>query len=310
MRVVFFGTPDVAARSLERLLASSHEVAGVVTQPDKPRGRHGTPQPPPVKHVALEAGIPVLQPATPKQEGFAGELQALAPDACAVVAYGHLLPPAVLAVPPKGTVNVHFSLLPRYRGAAPVQRALMAGETETGVSVFVLEPTLDTGPVIEQVRVAIEADDTTGALLERLTPVGADALVRVLDALEAGAAVPHEQLDAEATPAPKIRPEEEQIDWTRPAKDIVNLVRALSPNPGAYTWFRGKRVKVWRAEPAAGTGEPGAVLNPGESFVIATGDRAVRPLELQPDGKRRMPASELARGWRLAGGDRFGNPVE
>lgn len=306
MRVVFFGTPDVAASSLRRLLESAHTVAGVVTQPDKPRGRHGTPQPPPVKLVALEAGIAVLQPNTPKQEGFAEELRALEPDAGAVVAYGHLLPPAVLAVPPKGTVNVHFSLLPRYRGAAPVQRALMAGETSTGVSVFVLEPTLDTGPVIERVRIAIEPDDTTGTLLERLAPIGADALVRVLDALEAGTAAPAPQHDAEATPAPKIRPEEEEIDWTRPARDIVNMVRALDPSPGAYTWFRGKRVKVWRAEEASRSGEPGSVLDPGESFLIAAGGGSVRPLELQPDGKRRTGAGELARGWRLAEGERFG----
>lgn len=304
MRVVFFGTPDIAAFTLRRLLASRHEIAAVVTQPDKPRGRHGTPQPPPAKTAAT--GIPVLQPKTPKQEGFATELAALAPDACAVVAYGHLLPPAVLAVPPKGTVNVHFSLLPRYRGAAPVQRALMAGEAETGVSVFVLEPTLDTGPVVEQVRVAIEADDTAGTLLARLAPVGAEALVRALDALEAGTAAPIPQTDAEATPAPKIRPEEERIDWSRPAGEIVGLVRALNPNPGAYTWFRGKRVKVWQAEAAGGAGEPGLVLDHGEGFSIAAGAGAVRPIELQPDGKRRMSAAELARGWRLGAGDRFG----
>jgi methionyl-tRNA formyltransferase len=310
VRVVFFGTPDVAAASLRRLLESGHTVAGVVTQPDKPRGRHGTPQPPPVKEVALAAGVPVLQPANPKQEGFAEELAKLEPEACAVVAYGHLLTPAVLAVPPKGTVNVHFSLLPRYRGAAPVQRAVMAGESETGVSVFVLESTLDTGPVIEQVRVPIEGDDTSGTLLERLGPIGADALVRVLDAIEAGTARPVPQSDAEATPAPKIRPEEEAIDWRSPARDIVNLVRALNPNPGAYTWFRGKRVKVWRAVAAQGTGEPGTVLDPGSSFAIATGDAAVRPLELQPEGKKRTAAADLARGWRLAPGDRFGEAVE
>lgn len=306
MRVVFFGTPEVATVSLRAIIESRHEVAAVVAQPDRPRGRHGTAQPPPVKVLALEHGIAVLQPESPREEGFAVALRALAPDGCAVTAYGHILPRDVLAVSPKGTLNVHFSLLPAYRGAAPVQRAIMAGETETGVSVFLLEPTLDTGPVLEQVRVPILETDTAGTLLERLSPLGAALLVRCLDALEAGRATPVPQDPAAATPAPKIRPDEAQIDWARPAREIVNLVHALNPAPGAYSWLRGRRIKLWRAGAVAGEGEPGAVLAPGEGFAVAAGLGAVRPLELQPEGRRRMGPEELARGWRLVPGDRFG----
>ena len=188
MRVVFFGTPEPAADALDTLLASSHEVVAVVTQPDRPRGRSGTPQPSPAKQRALDAGIPVIQPASPRDDGFAATLASYAPDVCGVVAYGHILPPEVLAVPSKGTVNVHFSLLPAYRGAAPVQRAIMAGETETGVTTFLLEPTLDTGPVLRQVTEPIEPTDSTGTLLTRLASIGARLLVETLDALEAGTA--------------------------------------------------------------------------------------------------------------------------
>src|SRR5438093_792964 len=177
MRVVFFGTPDAALRALERLLRSRHELAAVVTQPDRPRGRRGTPEPPPVKVLAAEVGLSVLQPETPREPGFADSLAVFRPDACAVVAYGHLLPTEVLAVPSRGFVNVHFSLLPRYRGAAPVQRAVIAGERETGVSTFLLEPTLDTGPVLLAERVTIAPDDTAGTLMDRLATLGANLLV-------------------------------------------------------------------------------------------------------------------------------------
>jgi methionyl-tRNA formyltransferase len=306
VRVVFFGTPAVAVDVLRALLDSRHEVVGVVTQPDRPRGRHGTPQQPPVKALALEHGLAVLQPDSPKDEGFAASIRALSPDAGAVAAYGHLLPRDVLAVPPRGTLNVHFSLLPKYRGAAPIQRAIMAGERETGVSVFLLEPTLDTGPVILQAREPIAPDDTAGSLLARLAPAGAGLLVRSLELLEAGSAQPIPQDPSAASSAPKIRPEEAEIDWANPAERIVDLVRALNPAPGAHTWLRAKRVKVWRAAAAPGAAFPGAVLHPGEDFVVAAGRGAVRLLELQPEGKRPMRPEELARGWRLRPGDRFG----
>lgn len=295
--------------TLRALVASRHEVAAVVSRPDRPRGRHGAPQPPPVKQVAVASGIPVVQPASPKDDGFAATLAGFRPDACAVVAYGHLLPETVLRVPPKGTVNAHFSLLPRYRGAAPVQRAIMAGDAETGVCVFLLEPTLDTGPILHRVVVPIAADDTTGTLLEKLAPIGAAAIVRTLDALEDGTATPAAQDPAAATPAPKIRPEETRIDWTRPAAEIRDLIRALNPNPGAWTTFRGKRVKVWKAEIVPGRGSPGAVLRPGEEFVVAAGTDSLRLVEIQPEGKRPMTPDAFARGARLSDADSFGIPA-
>jgi methionyl-tRNA formyltransferase len=316
VRVVFFGTPEPAAVALDALVASRHEVAAAVTQPDRPRGRSGTPQPSPVKVRALEAGgLPVLQPSSPRDEGFAETLAGFRPEVCAVVAYGHILPPEVLAVPQRGTVNVHFSLLPAYRGAAPVQRAIMAGETETGVTTFLLEPTVDTGPMLVQIRERIEPDDSTGSLLERLAPIGARALVDTLDELEAGTLNAVEQDPALASPAAKIKPEEGAIDWTRPAVEIANLVRALDPSPGAYSTFRGKRVKLWRAraidraEPRAEPGaEPGAVVDAGrEGLVVATGHGLLEVQELQQEGAKRLEASAFVRGHRPRAGETFGS---
>lgn len=305
MRVVFFGTPDVAAVALEALIESAHQIVAVVTQPDRPKGRSGTPHAPPAKQIATDAGIPVLQPPSPKDDGFAGALAKHAPDACAVVAYGHLLPPAVLAVPPRGTYNAHFSLLPRYRGAAPVQRAIMNGDRLTGVCVFGLEPTLDTGPILERVEVPINDDDTTGTLLARLAPIGAAALIRTLDAIEAGTARPQPQDDAQATPAPKIKPEEARIDWTQPAAAIRNRIRGLNPSPGAYTVFRDKRLKVWAAALDPRAGAPGTVVDPGGP-VVASGRESLRLTDVQPEGKRRMSGPEFANGSRLSPGELLG----
>ncbi len=308
MRVVFFGTPDPAAVAFDALLASRHDVAGVVTQPDRPRGRSGEPQPPPAKVRAVKAGSPVLQPASPRDPGFAQDLAALRPDACAIVAYGHILPPEVLAVPRLGTVNVHFSLLPRYRGAAPVQRAIMAGETETGVTTFLLEPTLDTGPVLRQIREPILPEDTTGTLLDRLAAIGAGALVETLDGLEAGSIDPIPQDPAAASPAPKVRPQEGALDWTRAASQIVNTVRALNPAPGAYAAFRDKRVKIWSARTleAGASAPPGSVVEAGkERLAVAAGDVPVELLEVQLEGSKRMGSAEFVRGHRPTPGETF-----
>lgn len=311
MRVAFFGTPAPATVALDALLASTHEVVAAVTRPDRPRGRSGAPLPSPVKERALAAGLELLQPDGPRDPGFAKRLASCAPAACAVVAYGHILPTDVLAVPPKGTVNVHFSLLPRYRGAAPVQRAIMAGERQTGVTTFLLEPTLDTGPVLLQVPEPISPDDTAGTLTERLAPVGARLLVETLDGLEAGSLAPRPQDAALATPAPKVSPDEGALDWTLPAANLVNLIRGLNPAPGAFTSFRGRRVKLWLArlapEAAAEPGaSPGRILFLGkERFAVACGEGALEPLELQPEGGRRMSAAEFARGRRPSPDDRF-----
>lgn len=308
MRIVFFGTPEVAAASLRALITSPHDVVAVVTQPDKPRGRGRTVSASPAKEVAADAGIPVLQPLTPKDERFAPALRAYEPDVLAVVAYGHLLPQPVLEVAP--AINVHFSLLPRYRGAAPVQRALMDGATETGVSVFLLEPTMDTGPVYAAERVPVPPDATAGDLFTVLTPLGASLLLRVIDAIEHGTARAIPQDHSVASPAPKIKPDEALIDWRGTSDRIANLVRALNPRPGAWTRFRGKRVTVWRARSVQGNGPPGVVLpSPEGRLVVAAGDGAVELQEVQPEGKRAMAGDAFVRGYHPSGSDRFeGSP--
>jgi len=304
MRVAFFGTPEPAAVALRAVLGSSHEVACVVTQADKPRGRGRKVTAAPVKQVADEHGVPTLQPATPKEDTFAADLAAFEPGALAVVAYGFLLPKAVLEVAP--AMNVHFSLLPAYRGAAPVQRALMDGVSETGVSVFLLEPTMDTGPVVAREAVAVGADDTTGEVLERLAPIGARLLVRALDDLEAGTLQPQPQDDTGASLAPKIKPEDTVIDWSRPAAAIQNQVRALSPRPGAATTAKGKRLLVWRARAVEAPSEPGVVLEAGDRLVVGTREGGLELVEVQPEGKRPMSGKEYLRGYR----PHVGHPVD
>lgn len=301
MRVVFMGTPEVAVPALRALLDSHHEVAAVVTQPDKPRGRGRAVSASPVKELAVENGLPVLQPTTPKEDGFAGAVSVFEPQAFAVVAYGHILPVAVLDIAP--AMNAHFSLLPRYRGAAPVQRALMDGVAESGVSVFMLEPTVDTGPVVGVERVEVGPEETAGELLQRLAPVGARLLVRALDDLENGTIAPVQQSDIDASPAPKIKPEEAELDWSRPARDLANQVRALNPQPGAFTTAAGKRLLVWRARPLEGSGKPGTVLEAGPDLVVATSAGALAITELQPEGKRAMSAADYLRGRALHVGD-------
>lgn len=305
MRVAFFGTPDVAGVALRALLDSPHEIVVVVTQPDRARGRGRGVMPSPVKLLASEHDIPILQPESPKGEGFPGELRTFSPDALVVVAYGHILPRSVLEVAP--AMNAHFSLLPRYRGAAPVQRALMDGATETGVSVFLLEPTVDTGPVVARESVPIAPGETAGELLERLAPIGARLVVTCLDGLETGTLSPVEQDDTEASPAPKIKPEEAEVVWTNRAEEIVNRVRALAPRPGAHTTFRGRRLVIGRAETVDGAGEPGAILDPRE-LVVAAGAGAVRLVEVTPEGKRPMGGADFARGARPSLGERLGPP--
>ena len=309
MRVVFFGTPEPAALALDTLLASDHDVIVAVTQPDRPRGRSGKAVAPPVKERALAAGLPVLQPESPRGVGFAETLVGYDPDVGAVVAYGHLLPTDVLAVPKKGFVNVHFSLLPRYRGAAPVQRALMAGETETGVTTFLLEPTFDSGPILMVAREPIAPADTAGDLMGRLAPLGAELLVRTLDGLAAGTLKPQQQDDALATPAPKVKPEEGAIDWARPATELADLVRGLNPAPGAFTALKGRRLKVWRATPVQGStgGAPGAVVDLGKDrLAVGTGDGLLELLEVQLEGSKRLNADEFLRGHRPAPGEMLG----
>ena len=310
MRVVFLGTPDVAVPSLQALLdADDVEVVAVVTNPDRPKGRSRTPQPPPVKVAAEAAGLPVWQPQKPRE--VLDDLRDLAPDACAVVAYGALLPADVLAAGGAGFVNLHFSLLPRWRGAAPVQHALRAGDPTTGVTTFVLDEGMDTGPVLQRVEVDVDPDETAGELLDRLAELGGPVLVDSLRDLVGGVA-PEPQPAEGATLAPKITPDDVAIDFTAPARQVVDLVRSASPVPGAHTTLDGARFKVYRAhvvedDAAATAGTPGElVATDGQGPVVACGEGAIRLVEVQPAGKGRMDAAAWANGARPAPGTLFG----
>ncbi|MGB9660626.1 MAG: methionyl-tRNA formyltransferase [Moorellaceae bacterium] len=314
MRLIFMGTPQFAAISLKALLESRHEVVGVVTRPDRPRGRGQRVVFSPVKELALSRGLPILQPNDLKDPEFLDALAGLGAEVIVVVAFGRLLPPAVLHLPPLGCINLHASLLPRYRGAAPIQRAIINGEQETGVTTMYMVEQLDAGDIILQEPVAIRPEMTAGELHDILAAVGARLLVQTIDLIEAGMAPRHPQEEALATYAPPLLPEEEEISWEQEAERIVNLVRGLNPFPGAYTWWEGKRLKIYRArvvgkaEEAGGRAVPGEVVavRPQEGFVVQAGQGQVLVTEVQPPGKRIMAAAEYLRGYPLKVGERLG----
>ena len=307
MRIAFFGTPDAAVPALEAFLRDDDvEVAAVVTNPDRPSGRGHRLQPPPVKVAATEAGLTVWQPARPRDALAA--LGALAVDACAVVAYGSLLPPDVLAAGGRGFVNLHFSLLPAWRGAAPVQHAILAGDTRTGVTCFVLEAGMDTGPVLLTAETGVTADETAGELITRLAVLGAPVLLEAVRGLVAGTLTPQPQDHDLATYAPKITPGEARLNWSAPATRISNAVRAFNPVPGAWTTLHGERLKVHRVTPAgAAAGAPGTVAALSEDGpVVACGEGAVALTDVQPAGKPRMAGVDFANGYRPLG-ERLGD---
>jgi methionyl-tRNA formyltransferase len=305
MRLVFAGTPDFAVPALEAV-AAAHEVALVLTQPDRPAGRGLAATPSPVKQAAARHGLPVRQPATLKAPEAQAELRALRPDALVVAAYGLILPQAVLDIPRLGAINIHASLLPRWRGAAPIQRALLAGDRETGISIMRMEAGLDTGPVLLHEAVAIGAEDTAGTLHDRLAALGARLVVEALQGLARGAIAATPQPAAGVTYAAKLEKHEARIDWSRPAAELERQVRAFNPFPGATARVRATEVKIWRAGVADGAGEPGAViaLDPA-GIVVACGSGALRLEELQRAGGKRLPAREFLRGFALAAGERF-----
>ncbi len=291
--------------SLERLLGDDIEVAAVVTNPDRPAGRGMQVKPSPVKQRALAAGVEVLQPDKARDPGLQRRLMELAPDVAVVVAYGSILPLSLLEVPRRGFVNVHFSLLPRYRGAAPVQRAVMEGQAETGVSIMVLTEGMDEGPVLARRATVIGDDDTAGSVGTRLAVQGAELLVESLEPYVSGTLQPEPQDDREATYAPKITPDEARIDWTMAARRVRDHVRGLDPAPGAWTTLTGSRLKVWRVEPVASDLAPGELTAAG-SLIAGTGAGALELVEVQMQGKRRMSGRELARGLRFASATHFG----
>jgi len=311
MRVGFAGTPAFAATALQAILAAGFAVPVVLTQPDRPKGRGLRVEPSPVKALATAQGLPVLQPASLKVADARAAVIAIPVDVLVVAAYGLILPPAILDWPRHGCLNIHASLLPRWRGAAPIQRALLAGDVETGVTIMQMDPGLDTGPTLDVVRIPIGARETTGTLHDRLAAAGAGAIVSVLRRLAGGEPLVATPQPAEgATYAAKIERNEAGIDWRLPAAAIERRVRAFDPAPGATTSLGGAPVKIWRAEvadvPAAGA-EPGDVVGAtAAGIVVACGAGALRVVELQPAGGRRVSAAAFVAGRRIAPGQRFG----
>jgi methionyl-tRNA formyltransferase len=306
MRIVFFGTPDFAVASLRALVKGRFNLAGVVTQPDKPQGRSRSELvPPPVKRAAEADGIPVLQPVRPVGDVFTTSLRRLEPDLGIVVAYGHILRPEVLAIPPRGMINVHASLLPRYRGAAPVQHAILRGESETGISIMQMEAGLDSGPVLHRVATPIGRDETAGELAGRLAELGATALVEALSLISGGLSRAQPQDHARATYAPKIDRDMARLVWQRDATTLVRQVRAFDPAPGAWATLNGAVLKLFGAREVAGTGEPGSVLAAGDRLVVAAARGAVAVSEVQPAGKTRLPVEAWVRGRGVSIGQRL-----
>jgi len=319
MRVVFMGTPEFALPTLERLIASRHEVVAVVTQPDRPAGRGREIAPPPVKKRAVEAAIPVLQPERVRGTGFRDELASLHPDVAVVVAYGKILPPDILDVPRHGCFNVHASLLPRYRGAAPIQRAIANCDRETGVTIMKLDEGMDTGPTVCAEEIEILDDDDALSVANMLSVLGAELMMQTLETLDARGSVPLTPQDSsQATYAPPIKKEEGRIDWNQPTDTLICLLRAMHPWPGAYTTFRSREWKILQGQPfelEPGTlyvpppeVEPGTVvaLVKTRGFAVRTRDGALLVTRVQLPGKKPIEAGALLNARLLAEGDQLG----
>lgn len=307
MKLVFAGTPRFAAAALDALVSARHDVALVLTQPDRPAGRGMRLAESPVKQLAVRTGIEVRQPRTLKDDALQRELAGLGADALVVAAYGLIVPPAVLSIPRLGALNVHASLLPRWRGAAPIQRALLAGDATTGITIMQMDAGLDTGPMLLRRETAIRPDDTGGSLHDRLADLGARCIVEALARIETGDLTPTPQDEAQACYAAKIDKREAVLDWGAPAADLERRVRAFNPVPGAVGVVRGSALKIWRAGIAEGKGEPGEVLHVGpEGIVVACGAGALRLESLQRPGGRALAAREFLNAFPLRAGDRFG----
>ncbi|MFF9015393.1 methionyl-tRNA formyltransferase [Streptomyces sp. NPDC014870] len=309
MKLVFAGTPEVAVPALDALLASGrHEVAAVVTRPDAPAGRGRRLVASPVAERAEEAGIEILKPARPRDEAFLARLREIAPDCCPVVAYGALLPKVALDIPAQGWVNLHFSLLPAWRGAAPVQHAVMAGDEVTGASTFQIEEGLDSGPVYGVITEDVRPTDTSGDLLTRLAFAGAGLLAATMDGIEDGTLKAVPQPADGITLAPKIQVEDAHVDWKAPALRVDRVVRGCTPAPGAWTLFRGERLKLIQTAllPDRTDLTPGELAAGKNNVHVGTGSHAVELLWVQPQGKKPMKAADWARGVRIAPGERVG----
>ena len=303
MRLIFMGSPEFAIPSLEKLTQSRHEMVGVVTVPDKPKGRGRKFSESPVKTFAREHDLKILTPGNLKDEGFVQTLRELSPDLMVVVAF-RILPEVVFIIPAKGTINLHASLLPKYRGAAPINWAIMNGETKSGLTTFYIKKKVDTGSMIMQREVEIDTEESFGEVHDRMAQIGADLLLETVDLIEKGEVEATRQDDALATPAPKITPEYCRIDWSRKAVEIKNQIRGLAPSPGAFALFRGKILKIFKAqvvEDRSSSGDLGEVgeTEKKESLQVRTGSGMLSLLEVQPEGKRRMTVEEFVRGYRV-----------
>lgn len=310
MNIIFMGTPDFSVPVLQRIIADGHQVLAVVSQPDRPKGRKKILTPPPVKTAALELGLKVLQPESIKKQEAVEELLAYNPELIVTAAYGQILPESLLKVPPLGCINVHASLLPKYRGAAPIHQAIIDGERETGITIMYMVKALDAGDIISQQKVMIEEKETTGTLHDKLSAAGADLLSRTLLDIKEKTIQPVAQDDTEATYAPTLKREDEKINWQKSSKQIDQLIRGLHPFPGSYTIFRGQVLKIWKAAPVSLflEGSLGELHQEesGRLFVSAGDQSALELLEVQPAGKKRMSAESFTRGYQVKKGERLG----
>jgi methionyl-tRNA formyltransferase len=307
MRIVFMGTPEFAVPSLKALIESGDEVVAVVTQPDKPKGRGLEVTPPPVKTLAQKHGIPVLQPQKIKTEEFLKQLEELKPDIICVVAYGKILPKGILELPKYGCINVHASLLPKYRGAAPINWAIIRGEKVTGITTMKMDEGMDTGDILLQREVPIEDEDTAETLSHKLSLTGAEVLIETLNLLKEGKLKPIPQNHSQATYAPMLKKEDGEIDWGKTAEEIRNLVRGTLPWPGAYTFLDNKILKVYKVRVVEGQGKPGEVIKSDkETLRVATGENALDILELQIEGGKRLDTATFLRGRKIREGTILG----
>lgn len=310
MRILFMGSGEFAVPTLQALIESDHEVVCLVTQPDKPAGRGRKLRMPPTKETALGSGIDVYQPRKVREAGSVEKVTALAPECIVVVAYGQIIPQSILDIPPKGIINVHGSLLPALRGAAPIQWAIVKGETKTGVTTMLMDRGLDTGPILLKTEMEIFDNDTADSLSRRMAPLGAALLMKTLDPWFSGTLEPTPQNDLHATKAPLIKVEHAQVNWSDPASSITNQIRGFNPWPVAQTDWRGHRLKLWEGtalpdEP--GRDAPGTILaTSGEAAIIQCGKGHLRLTEVQAEGKKRMSAGDFARGQRVEPNERLG----
>lgn len=307
MKIIFMGTPDFAAASLEALINSKHEVLAVVTQPDKPKGRKGELTSSPVKLIALEKGIEVYQPLKVRDEEFIETIRSYKPDVIVVVAFGQIIPQSILVMPKYGCVNIHGSLLPKYRGAAPIQWAVLDGEKETGITTILMDKGIDTGDMLLKKTIQIAEDETSGSLFDKLMALGAETILETLEGLEEGRLTPIKQGESPTDYAKMLTKAMGKIDFNKSAKELDCFVRGMDPWPSAYTSLGGKTLKIWKVKPVKGSGKPGSVIEVRkDSFIIACGEDSLEVFEVQLEGKKRMKTGDFLKGSSLSIGQEFG----